>query len=276
MTYRIVVDSCCAVTPEQREDLGIVTVPLTLMLGERSLTDDDALDLPQFMEDMKNCTGKVGSAAPAPALYRDAFLGDQTAFAVTLSSNLSGSYGSALLGKELAEGEGAEVHVFDSKSASAGEVLITLKIGKMIREGAHKARIISYIESFIREMKTYFVLDSIDNLLKNGRIGKITGKLISVLNIKPIMGSDGDGNIALYSHARGQRQIIEKLTDLIEKSGRNIDGESMVIAHCNNLSLAEKLKNAINQKYRFKEVHIVPTRGLSSLYANDKGIIMAF
>ena len=97
----------------------------------------------------------------------------------------------------MAREEGAEVHVFDSKSGSAGEVLLALKISDMIRSGFKKPAIIASIESFIRQMKTYFVLDSLDNLIKNGRIGKITGKIISALNIRPVMGAD-DGSIELF------------------------------------------------------------------------------
>lgn len=279
MEYRIVVDSCCDVTPELSKCLGIVTVPLIMTLGEKSFLDDENLDLLGFMQEMKNCTCKVGSASPSPMLYKEAFQGPPPSFAVTISSKLSSSYACAMLGKEMAEeeeGEDPDVHVFDSKSACAGEVLIALKINKMINDGIQKSKIISSIDNFINEMKTYFVLDNIDNLLKNGRLNKIAGKLISILHVHLIMGSDRDGNIGLFSHARSQKQIIQKLADTIGKSGRDTEGESMVIAHCNNPGLAEKLMNTIKDRYHFKEILIVPTRGISSIYANDKGIVMAF
>jgi fatty acid-binding protein DegV len=120
------------------------------------------------------------------------------------------------------------------------------------------------------------VIDNIEKILKNGRLGKITGRLINYINIKLIMGSDGAGNIARYGVARGHRQIIEKLLDTIAKSGRKTDGESIVITHCNNPTLAEKLMRAIEGRYRFREISVVPTSGLSSVYANVGGVIMAF
>lgn len=276
MHYKIVVDSCCDLTPEFCEKHGIASIPLSLTLGDTGIQDDEQLDLPSFMEQMKNFKGKIGSAAPPPQLYKDAYQPDQTTFAVTLSHNLSCSYANAMIGKEMAEAEGMDVHVFDSKSASAGEVLVALKLIDYISQGIQKTTIISLLENFINQMKTYFVLDNIDNLLKNGRIGKITGKLITVLNIKPIMGSDGDGNIKLFSHARGQKEIIEKLADTIGESGKPTDGERLVIAHCNNPGLAEKLTGVIRSRYRFSDIVIVPTKGVSSVYANDKGIIIAF
>ena len=276
MDYRIIADSCCDMTPELQERLGVITVPLSMTLGERSIVDDETLDLPRFMVEMKNCTDRIGSAAPSPTLYQEAFQQAQAAFVVTLSSNLSASYANAILGKTMAEEEGAEVHVFDSKSASAGEVLVVLKIRRMIDAGFHKATIIAAVEDFIREMKTYFVLDNIENLLKNGRLNKVVGKLICLLNIKPVMGADDDGHIALYDHARGQNQIIRKLADTIEKSGKHTEGESLVITHCQNPGLAERLKETIQNRYHFQEILIVPTRGLSSTYANSGGIVMAF
>lgn len=276
MDPKIVVDSCCDVTPALSKDNGIITVSLTLTLGDRNILDDDNLDMPRFMEDMKNCKDRIGSAAPSPGRFKEAFIKAHPAYAVTLSSNLSGSYASAMVGKEMAQEEGADVHVFDSKSASAGEVLIALKIGELLRSGIQKSTIIDLVEDFINQMKTYFVIENIDNLLKNGRIGKITGKIISILNIKPIMGADEDGNIALFAHARGEQQIVEKLVGTIEKSNRDIEGESVVIAHCDNPGFAEKLKQAIKLKYRVKDIFVVPTRGISSVYANDKGVVMAF
>lgn len=125
-------------------------------------------------------------------------------------------------------------------------------------------------------MKTFFVLDNINNLVKSGRLNKTVGKIVSVFNIKPLMGSDGDGNIAFFSYACGEKQIIKKLSDTIMKSGKNTDGEKIVISHCENLSLAQKLMETIKNRYNFGEILIVPMRAISSVYANRKGIVMAF
>lgn len=275
MKYTLVADSSCDLTNEQRAEWAVKSIPLTLTLGDESYQDDDNLDLPDFMARMHACKSRVGSAAPAPGLYADAFDGGD-AFAVTLSSNLSGSYASAMAGKQIAEESGANVHVFDSRSAAAGEVLLILKIRKLIREGLQKSEIIQRVEHFVQEMRTFFVLDNIDNLLKNGRLNRITATIISTLHIRPIMGADGDGNISLFSHVQGWKQVVRKLADTIEADGRSTDGRSLVITHCNNSSLAADLKAEIERRYHFAEILVLPTRGLSSLYANEKGVIMAF
>ncbi|MEN6596118.1 MAG: DegV family protein [Clostridiaceae bacterium] len=276
MDYQIVADSCCDLTPEMKAEMNVISVPLTMTLGSDSYTDDEALDLPQFMAAMKACKERIGSAAPAPGMYYDAFSGSEESFAVTLSANLSGSYSSAMLGKSLAEEDGRSVHIFDSKSASAGEVLIVVKLYELLRNGLPKLEIIERIERFIKEMKTFFVLDNVDTLRKNGRLSKIAGTIVSVLHLRPIMGADGEGHISLYSNAQGWKQALKKLADTIEASGKPTEGEQMVITHCNNPSMAEELKRVIEERYHFSEILVLPTRGLSSIYANEMGVIIAF
>jgi len=273
---QIVADSCCDLTEQMKTDWNVKTVPLTMTLENKSFVDDVSLDLSRFMEEMKACRGRIGSAAPAPALYQEAFESTEDSFAVTISGNLSGSYTSAMLGKSLAEENGAHVHVFDSKSAAAGEALIILKIRKLLRQELPKSEIIMHIEHFIDNMKTFFILDNVDNLLKNGRLNRITGNIISKLHIRPILGSDGHGNISLFSHVQGWKQAVKKLADTIESSGKRTEGESIVISHCGNPGLAGELEKEILRRYRFQEVLILATRGLSSVYANEKGVIIAF
>ena len=277
MDYKIVVDSCCDIGPEMREKLGIISVPLILMLEEKEFVDDKSLVLSDFMAKMKACVGKIGSAAPSPAAYMDAFINAGKSFAVTLSSQLSASYSSAKAGLALAlESKDVESYVFDSKSASAAEILIVMKIRDFLDKGLHRQEIISHVENFIKNMKTYFVLENHDNLVKNGRMNKLSSKVLGALDIKLVMGADDEGKIKLYSKPRGERRMIERLVSLVGESGRKTETENLVITHCNNPGLAEKLAAEIKNRFTFKEIFILPTGGLSSLYADNKGVIMAF
>jgi len=265
-------------TPELAERLGVTSVPLTLLLGSKEFVDDENLDLPGFMADMKDCKEKVSSAAPSPFAFMEAISSAINSFVVTISSQLSASYANAKMGKDFADENGAttDVHIFDSKSASAGELLIAIKLRELLTNGIPKDQIISSINHFIDNMKTYFVLENHDNLIKNGRLNKIAGKIVQILNVKLILGADGNGNITLFSKPRGTTQMLERMVTLIRKSKKVTSGESVVICHCNNLPLAKQLSSLIKSHYNFKEILIVPTRGAISLYADDKGIVMAF
>ena len=278
MDYKIVVDSGCDMTPQLAERLGVTSVvPMTMILGSKEYVDDETLNLPGFMADMKACTERVSSAAPSPFAFMEAIGSAINSFVVTISSQLSASYENAQLGKELAKENGAaNVHVFDTKSASAGEVLVAVKLRELLSNGIPKDQIVSLVNHFIDNMKTYFVLERHDNLIKNGRLNKITGRIVQTLNIKLILGSDGNGNIALFEKPRGTEQMLDRIVSLIRKSNRPTSGENMVICHCNNLPLATRVSGVIRGQFDFKEIFVIPTRGLISLYADDRGIVMAF
>lgn len=277
MGASIIVDSGCDMPEQVKKDMSVAVVPFTMMLGQTEFVDDGSLDFDEFMKAMKACKEKVGSASPSPHSYQKAIQSTGGEYVITLSSKLSGSYSNAVLGNSQAQEDGGQsAHIFDSKSASAGETLIAIKLYELIKEGLSKARIIEAVHEFIDNMKTYFVLENYDNLQKNGRLSKVTGSLIQILNMKLIMGSDGDGNIVLYEKVRGIRRMIDHLMSLVEKSGKKTEGENLVISHCNNFDLAEQLCAEIKGRFRFKNIHIVPTGGLSSLYAAEKGIVIAF
>lgn len=277
MDYKIIVDSCCDMTPDLKARLGVTQIPLTMRLGNKEFVDDDSLDLDLFMSEMKACEEKVGSASPTPYLYQEAIENAGQSFVVTLSGRLSGSFNSAVMGSNFAkESKEVDTHVFDSKSASSGEVLIAIKIWELIQTGMCAGSIIKEMNQFIDHMKTYFVLENYDNLRKNGRLGKVAGTLANILNMKLLMGADGDGNIALYAKPRGVNQMLDRLISLIKDSGKKTNGENIVISHCNNPDLAERLSDVIRRQFSFKEIFIVPSGGLSSLYTDDKGIVMAF
>ena len=277
MSSKIIVDSCCDLTPEMKQEMGITSVPCYLRLGDKEFCDDDLLDRAGFMNEMHHFPGKASSAAPSPLSYQEAIEQEGDTYVVTLSRKISSSYGNAVIGIGDAVAAGKpDVCLLDTKSASAGETLVVIKLYELIRANLPKEEILGAIQKFIDGMKTFFVLENYDNLQKNGRISKVTGSLIHLLNIKLIMGADGQGEIALFEKCRGKKKMIQQLLSLISKSGRETADENLVISHCNNYSLAEEVKKLIRERFQFKCIYIIPTGGLSSLYADDQGIVMAF
>jgi DegV family protein with EDD domain len=260
-----------------REEMGLASIPLTMLLGSKEFCDDESLDVAGFMENMRVYDGKSASAAPTPFLYQEAIESADDSYVVTLSSKLSGSYNNAVIGNDLAVENGSSAaHIFDSKSASAGETLVAIKIHELIQAGKSRCHIIETVTHFIENMKTYFVLENHDNLLKNGRLKKITASLIRLLDIKLIMGSDGNGEIALHEKCRGTKKMVQQLLTFIERGSKDTQNENLVICHCNNQCFAEKIKTLVEERFNFKRIIVVPTGGLSSMYADNEGVILAF
>lgn len=274
----IIADSCCDLTPEMKEEMGIVSVPLTMILGDKEYCDDDTLDVAGFVNDMKQYDGKPASAAPSPYLFKQAIADADDAYVITLSSKLSATYNNAVMGKVQAEEESDAVkaHIFDSKSAAAGETAIAIKLHELIKSGLTGSKLIEALNRYIDEMKTIISLENYDNLRRNGRLNRIQGLLVNILNLKLIMSSDGNGEIMLLNKCRGENQKIDTLLSIIEKSGRAIKENFLVITHVFNAGLAEKLRDMIKERFDFGKIYVVQSRGLTSLYADDKGIVLAF
>ena len=278
MTIKILADSCCDLNDELKKKYNIDIVPLKIFVNNKEFVDDENLDKKELIKSMKEDNDSPKTASPSPNLFVEKFKEVEESFVVTLSSKLSGTFQNANLAKKmfLEEANDKFVHIFDSLSASVGETMISIKIGELIEEGLEKNKIVDKVNKYINEMKTMFVLDSLDNLIKAGRLNKVKGKLASMLNIKPIMEDDGNGDIELLKKARGSRRALKKLVKLIGEKGVNLEEKIIGIAHCNALEKAENLKKEIEEKYNFKDIIIVETAGISTVYANEGGIVIAF
>jgi DegV family protein with EDD domain len=275
--YKIVADSSCDLNSELQEKLNVSLVPFKIDVEDNTFIDDDNLDPMDLINAMKASQNPIRTSCPSPgdfvAKYRDA----NTVFVITISSKLSGTYNSALLAKEMVNEEFPDkfIHVFDSKSASVGESLIAIKIKELIDGNLSNLEIVEKVEKYIKEMKTYFILESLDNLIKNGRISKTKGLIANVLNLKPIMGAN-DGDIELVENVRGSKRAFKRLVDIIGESGVKFEERTLAISHANAIKLGESLRKEIQEKYNFKDVILVKTAGLSSGYAYDGGIILSF
>ena len=278
----ILADSCCDLSPELLKKTQARVAPLTLTIDDTHYVDDGTVDIPPYLAAMKASKNPVRSACPSPDLYaEDIKAADDDCFIITLSSKLSGSHNAAVLGVQLAEEDMPEkkVHVFDSESASAGETYLALMIHDLIAAGKSFEQIVETVEEKIRSMHTLFVLDSLDNLVKNGRISKTVALLANVLSIRLLMSDDGHGSIKNISKARG---IKGALTQMVETCRKHTEGlaaasQRLVISYCNCPERARQVRDMIREKCpAIGEIVMTPTSALSSMYANDGGVVIAY
>ena len=273
----ILADSCCDLSPELLKKTQARVAPLTITIDDTHYVDDGTVDIPPYLAAMKASKNPVRSACPSPDLYAE----DDDCFIITLSSKLSGSHNAAVLGVQLAEEDMPEkkVHVFDSESASAGETYLALMIHDLIAAGKSFEQIVETVEEKIRSMHTLFVLDSLDNLVKNGRISKTVALLANVLSIRLLMSDDGHGSIKNISKARG---IKGALTQMVETCRKHTEGlaaasQRLVISYCNCPERARQVRDMIREKCpAIGEIVMTPTSALSSMYANDGGVVIAY
>ncbi len=277
MSYKIVVDSCCELPEELKKDSRFEIVPLTLIVGDvYEKEDNQDFDQKEFLEVVAKCPTCPKSACPSPERYMKSYQTDaEHVYVVTLSAQLSGSYNSAVLGKNLYhENYGdKDIYVVDSKSASCGETQVAFKIMELEEAGLNFTEIVEKIEEYVKGMNTYFVLDNLDTLRKNGRLSGVKALVASTLNIKPVMGAD-NGSIIQLGQSVGIKKALTKMADHVVKEVVEPEKKNLMITHCNNLQRAQSVKEQIEAKVKFKDILIMDTAGISSMYANDGGVIV--
>lgn len=277
MDFRIVADSSCDLSDDLKNQLDIGIVPLKIGIDDKTFVDDENINKQELLREMANSNSVIKTSSPSPGDFIKEYEKADNIFVVTLSSKLSGTYNSAMIAKNIIQ-EGTEkfIHVFDSKSASIGETLISMKIFELIQAKYDKLDIVNKANQYIDEMKTLFILDNLDNLMKGGRLTKIAAHIASLLNIKLILGGDEEGHIKLVDESRGNKRAFRKFVEIIGIEAGNTEGKTIGIAHCNALDRANELKEQLEEKFNFKDIILTEMAGLSSVYANDGGIVVAF
>ena len=279
VNYKIIVDSCGELTYRMKKSGVYETASLSMEVDGDIIVDDENFDQADFLRRVEASPECPKSSCPSPERYMELYGGDEErVYAVTLSSELSGSYNSAQLGRKLwmeEHGEsGKKIYVFNSRSASVGETLIGLKIQECEENGLGFEETVSTVEAYIEEQHTYFVLENLDTLRKNGRLTGIKSFVASALNIKPVMGSTPEGTICQLGQARGMKRALAKMADQIVKEGKTTKDKILAIAHCNCPERAREVERMLLDKIRVKDSFIVDTAGISTMYANDGGIIV--
>lgn len=276
--YKIIIDSCGELSEVMKADGHFSNIPLELEVEGVRIVDDETFDQADFIRRVKESKTGPKSSCPSPESYMKAFEGpEENVYVVTLSANLSGSYNSAMLAVNLYRDEHTDdknIHVFNSCSASVGETLIGLKIQECEEAGMSFEQVVESVDKYIEEQNTFFVLESLETLRKTGRLTGIKALVASTLNIKPVMGATPEGTIKQLSQARGIKKALSKMIDEMAAVTKDCENRILAIAHCNCKERALFVKELVEQVASFREIIIVDTRGVSTMYANDGGIIM--
>lgn len=277
MNYKVVVDSCGELTEEMKQSGVFESAALRMQVGDAHFIDDETFSQKDFLEKVAACEECPKSSCPSPEKYMASYCCDaERVYVVTLSAELSGSYNSAVLGKNLYIEENGEkdIYVFNSRSASIGETLIALKIRECEEAGMEFRQVIDTVEAYIESQHTYFVLENLDTLRKNGRLTGIKSFVASALNIKPVMGSTPEGAIYQMGQARGMKKALAKMADHVVAEAGDAKDKILAISHCNCKERALEFQKMVLARMDVKSSFVVDTAGISTMYANDGGIIV--
>lgn len=277
MTYRLICDSCTDLPPELVADPHVKKVPLSIQIGAETVVDGPDFRQGELLQKMKAWPDAPKTACPSPSMYLEQFLEGGDSYVVTLSGQLSGSYNAAMQARAIYREEGGtgNVHVFNSRSASVGQAQIALLVRELASRSLSFGAVVEQVEKYIDRMKTLFVLENLDNLRKNGRLTRMQALVTGALRVKLLCGATREGDIEKLGQGLSIRQtlarMVSRMADDEEHAGRRL-----MIAHCNCQERAEYVKDLLQKRCRFGEILIVPTGGISTVYADDGGIITAY
>jgi len=281
MTWNIVCDSSCDLKAAELQPdwLHLEVIPMRISVGGTDWLDDETLNVPALLEAMQNEKSASSTACPSPASFARAFEAADCTLCFTISGNLSGTYSSAVVARDMVLEEHPEkkICVIDSKSTAGVMVLLVRRAQKLIESSDDPdfEAICEALRVYQASLRTVFTLECFDNLIKNGRMRPLVGSLLHTLGIHVIADATPQGTIHVAGKARGEQKTLQGIVELMRTS-KDCTGADVVLSNCENLACALRLKELILRELPVKDVTILPCRGLTSYYSMKNGLILGF
>lgn len=274
MKFKIVSDS----SSNMRElaDVPFESVPLKIITEEKEYVDDASLDVAGMVEDLRTVKGKTGTSCPNVSEWLDAFEGAENVFALTITSNLSGSCASAVQAASEYEQthEGAHVHVVDSLSTGPEMRLLAEHLRDRIRENLSFEQIRESVQEYAKHTHLLFSLQSLANLARNGRVSPAVAKISGVLGIRVLGMASEVGTLQPLHKCRGEKKMLDTMVQ--EMLSRGYQGGKVRISHILNPESAADLKGRLLALFPSCDIFIEPCTALCSFYAERGGLMVGF
>ena len=245
----IVTDSTCDLTDEEIKKHGIHVVPLTIQINNKTYTDRVDLQPDMFINLMKDAPELPKSSQPAPGIFKELYdeLGKDGAqvISIHMTGGMSGTVQSAKQASEMTE---SDVTVIDSRYIAFGLAFQLREAIRLRDAGATVEEIVAAVNRVRENTRLFVVLDTLENMVKGGRIGKGKAVVSSLLNIKPI-GNLDIGEVTICAKPRSHKQVVKFLMSEFEKDTAGKTVKSVGISHANAIDtlvnpLIEQLKAA--------------------------------
>lgn len=278
MTVRIITDGSADLPKQLLEEWGIEQVPLTVTIDDEHCCSD--MEAKQFYEKMGGASSLPATASPSPHAFIESFrkAGDRSDILVlTLTSQLSSTYQHAVLAQHMYQEEhGGAIEVIDTRTASSGLGVLVYRAAQMAKEGLPFKQLTESIKEGVQRVKTHVFLDSLENVIKGGRLDKVRGTIASILNVKLVLRATEEGTLEVMDKVRGSANALRKLVDRIEDFGHDMKQSVIAVAHSNCEEKAKELLETIKKRYPFKEAILADMGPVIGTYAGQGGILVAY
>lgn len=286
MSWAIVADSSCNLRgfKPTAADCVYRSAPLKINVAGEEYIDDEQLDVKLLNQRVASAAEATSSSCPSAGEWADLFRCADNIIAVTISSNLSGSYEAALMARNIVMDEymrehdgqmaGKNIFVLDSKAAGGKLEVIVELVDRYLRNNPSFEEAVAYAASLESSSQVLFSLSSYENLVKNGRMPRLAGTIASKLSIRVLGTANSQGTIKIVGPTRGEKKMYRKVVDAMRADGYR--GELVYIDHVDNEAGARALESEIKVAWPQAQVKILPCGGLCSYYAEESGLIIGY
>jgi DegV family protein with EDD domain len=277
MAIRIITDTMCDVPKDWAEKYNIRVMPLTVHFGEASYKDGVNITMQEFYSKLEASENLPTTSQVPPIEFLDAFNDElnngNDIICINGSSQLSGTYNSALLAKNQLESD--KIHVIDSEGVTLGAGLLAIKAARLAEQGMISTEIVNEIRESVKRMKYFYIVDTLKYLHKGGRISLSTSVIGSILNIKPILTIKG-GKLEMLDKSRGIKKAIAETFDIIKENGWTLENKVVGINHTNSLENLGLLEAYLKKEYQVKEIIIGEVGSVVATHAGPGAVAIYF
>ncbi|MBV7508066.1 DegV family protein [Bacillus sp. sid0103] len=253
---KIVTDSTLDMPLEMAEQLGIVVVPLSVTINGESYLDRVDIDVVEYLDVMKNAAELPKSSQPPAGTFLEVYdrLGEEgyEVLSIHMTGKMSGTVRSAESAAQMTK---TKVTVVDSMFISLALQFQVKEAAAMAKQGKSIEEILTRLDKVREHTKLYIMVDTLDNLVKGGRIGKGKAFIGSLLNIKPIASLEG-AEYTPVTKVRSHSQVVKFMAKQFAEDvkGKTILGAGLV--HADAYELSSKVKEAITELTGYQDISI--------------------
>ncbi|OCT14330.1 EDD domain protein [Paenibacillus pectinilyticus] len=278
-TIKIITDSSCDLPSTIITEIGVSIVPLSVQFGEECMKPD--MELADFYARMKRESALPKTSSPSPGHFLSEYQkcgADQDILVLCLSSALSSTYHHAVMAKEMLIEEGftGRIEVIDSKTTSLGLGVIVYQAAQMVASKVPFEKMVASIGQAVTRSGTFFFLDTLENVIKGGRLDRVRGAVASVLNIKLLMKASEEGAIEVVEKIRGTQGALKRLISFLSDKEHDYEKDVIAIAHSNCEPRAREFMAQLLEKHPFRNVLFSNMGTVIGTYAGEGGVLVAY
>lgn len=254
MAIRIVTDSTSDMPKEIADKYNIKIAPLSVNFGEESFLDGVELTNEEFYRKLATAKDLPTTSQVNPGKFVDMFNeilddGDEV-IGIFISSDLSGTYASAEIARDMIKSD--KIHILDSRGVTAMTTLMSIEAAKLADKGKNASEIMGMLGKMVENMKTMFIIDTLEYLVKGGRLSPVQGAIGGLLNVKPIIRVNGV--VETVTKVRGRAKGIKYLMDWVKNSQFDLSGKTVFIVNSNDQAFSDKIRKSLLENFKVGEI----------------------